>query len=365
MHRVLKELTARLSVLSPSRFPYGRFSVALTIGLLGALLFSYLNTPLPWMLGSMTAATIAALAGVRISAPSIVRTPMVLIVGVMVGATFTPEILQRFQEWWVTVVVLLGLTVVLSGVCTVYLNAFSDFDRPTAYFSAMPGGLIEMITLADERNGDVRTVALVHSVRILVIVFAVPIIVQLVAHVGDSTSAAPRFAVADMSTTDLAWIIGTGLAGALIGRLLRLPAAYLLGPLTASAAVHALGISEFKLPVEFLNVAQLVIGTSVGCRFAGVASATVFRIIRISAGMTLIFLATTALFAWAASLVTSYGFAPLFLAYAPGGLPEMSLVAIALHIEVAFVAFHHIVRLFIVMGGAPLAFILLNKYSAK
>jgi membrane AbrB-like protein len=140
-----------------------------------------------------------------------------------------------------------------------------------------------------------------------------------------------------------------------------MPAAYLLGPLTASAVVHAAGISEFKLPAEFLYLAQLVIGTSVGCRFVGVASATVFRIIRVAFGMTLIFLAVTALFAWLASRLSDYGFVPLFLAYAPGGLPEMSLVAIALHIEVAFVAFHHIVRLFMVMGGAPLAYALVGR----
>ena len=81
------------------------------IGLVGALIFVYMNTPLPWMLGSMTATTIAALSGARISAPSVVRTPMILIIGLMVGATFTPDILQRFGEWWPTVVglILLGL----------------------------------------------------------------------------------------------------------------------------------------------------------------------------------------------------------------------------------------------------------------
>jgi uncharacterized membrane protein AbrB (regulator of aidB expression) len=39
----------------------------------------------------------------------------------------------------------------------------------------------------------------------------------------------------------------------------------------------------------------------------------------------------------------------------------MSLVAVALHIEVAFVVSHHIVRLFAVMAGAPLAFRLVKK----
>jgi membrane AbrB-like protein len=350
-----------LDAFSANRFPYAQFAKALAIGLAGALLFVYLKTPLPWMLGSIAATTIAALAGVRITAPGVVRTPMVVIVGVMVGATFTPDIFGRFSEWWATVTALLILSLVLSAACTVYLSAFADFNLPTAYFSAMPGGLIEMVTLADERKGDIRTVALVHSVRILVIVFSVPFIVRAIEHASLSAPSVVLSSVVNMQMADLGWIIGTGVAGVVVGRLLRMPAAYLLGPLTASALIHAFGISEFRLPTEFLNAAQLVIGTSVGCRFAGVASSTVFRIIRIAVGMTLILLAFTVFFAWIVSGLLGYRFAPLLLAYAPGGLPEMSLVAVSLHIEVAFVAFHHIVRLFLVMGGAPLAFFLLDK----
>jgi uncharacterized protein len=361
MRSLLKDIVSGVKAFAPSRFPYRRFVLALAIGLVGALIFVYVNAPLPWMLGAMTASTIAALGGARISAPSVVRTPMVLIVGVMVGATFSPEIIQRLPEWWQTIVILLLLSIALGAACTAYLYSFSEFNFATAYFAAMPGGLIEMVTLADERKGDIRTVALAHSVRILVIVFSVPIIVRLIEGVSAGSSGVLRFSVVDMGAVDVAWIFGTGIAGIVLGRLLRMPAAYLLGPLTASAIVHAAGISEFKLPVEFLNLAQLVIGTSVGCRFAGVASSTVFRIIRISFGMTVIFLAFTALFAWGASELMDSGFVPLFLAYAPGGLPEMSLVAIALHIEVAFVAFHHIVRLFMVMGGAPLAFALIDR----
>ena len=361
MRKLFEDLVGIGRAFAPSRFAYRQFFLAICIGLGGALLFVYLKAPLPWMLGAMTASTIAALAGARISAPTVVRMPMVLIVGVMVGATFSPEILGRFPEWWQTIVILLLLSIVLGAVCTTYLHVFSGFDLSTAYFSAMPGGLIEMVTLAEEHKGDIRTVALVHSVRILVIVFCVPITVRLIEGVAAGSSGALRFSVVDMSAVDLLWIFGTGIAGIVVGRLLRVPASYLLGPLIASAVVHAAGISEFKLPAEFLYLAQLVIGTSVGCRFVGVASATVFRIIRVAFGMTVIFLVVTALFALLAAELSDYGFVPLFLAYAPGGLPEMSLVAIALHIEVAFVAFHHIVRLFMVMGGAPLAYALVGR----
>ena len=62
----------------------------------------------------------------------------------------------------------------------------------------------------------------------------------------------------------------------------------------------------------------------------------------------------TLAFAFLVSRVSPYGVVPLLLAYSPGGLAEMSLVALALQIEVAFVAAHHIIRiLFVMMSAGP------------
>jgi uncharacterized membrane protein AbrB (regulator of aidB expression) len=54
--------------------------------------------------------------------------------------------------------------------------------------------------------------------------------------------------------------------------------------------------------------------------------------------------------------LTGLPFASLVLAFSPGGLAEMSLIALALDIDPAFVATHHVVRIFLVVVLAPLAF---------
>jgi uncharacterized protein len=46
----------------------------------------------------------------------------------------------------------------------------------------------------------------------------------------------------------------------------------------------------------------------------------------------------------------------VLLAYSPGGLVEMNLVALALNIEISFVAVHHIARVVAVMFAAPMIF---------
>jgi uncharacterized protein len=99
-----------------------------------------------------------------------------------------------------------------------------------------------------------------------------------------------------------------------------------------------------------------VLGTTIGCRFLGTPPKEILRVLLVSLGSTAILIAITLAFGYAVARVSSHGAIPLILAYSPGGLAEMSLVALALHIEVAFVAAHHIVRVFLVMVGAGLVF---------
>jgi len=71
-------------------------------------------------------------------------------------------------------------------------------------------------------------------------------------------------------------------------------------------------------------------------------------------GSTVIILTTTVAFALLVYEIGSVPFQSAILAYSPGGLAEMSLVALALGIDVAFVATHHIVRIVYVVVAAPI-----------
>jgi len=67
-------------------------------------------------------------------------------------------------------------------------------------------------------------------------------------------------------------------------------------------------------------------------------------------------LGATVGFAWVLAPLSGIPFAPIVLAFAPGGLAEMSLIALALGIETAFVATHHVARIAMIVIAAPLVF---------
>ena len=356
MRDVIGDLRDGLWALSPARFPYQRFIAALALGAAGGWAFARLQLPLPWMLGPMTLCTVAALFRAPIAAPAVVRPPMTMVIGVLLGSGFTPAIVAQLPSWIPTLIGLVAFILLCGLACVVYFRAVAGYDAVTAYFAGMPGGLVEMVILGEERGGNARTIALIHSARILLIVMTLPFIVQWIQ--GISLGARPAFGVSVLDTPWYGelWLVATGIVGAIAGDLLRLPAKYLLGPMLVSAGVHVIGLSDFKPPQEVVIAAQLVLGTTIGCRFLGTPPKEILRVLLVSLGSTAILIAITLAFGYAVARVSSHGAIPLILAYSPGGLAEMSLIALALHIEVAFVAAHHIVRVFLVMVGAGLVF---------
>lgn len=361
LYRLWTDLKGGVQALAPSRFPYRRFAFALALGLCGGWLFSFLRLPLPWMLGPMTFCTLAALLQAPVAAPTVIRPPMTVVIGVLLGASFSPDLMRQIPHWLSATAGLVVFMLACGMACVLFFRVVGGFDRTTAFFAGMPGGLVEMVTVGEERGGDGRMISLVHSARILMVVMTLPFIVQWIEGVQLGTRRATGLSIVDTPLASDLWLVVCGIAGVILGEVLRLPAKFLLGPMLASAAVHVAGLSNFSPPTELVQLAQLVLGVTIGCRFVGTSPRLILRVLGLSIGSTMILLALTLLFAYAVSRVSEYGMVPLMLAYSPGGLAEMSLIALALKIEVAFVAAQHIIRVFLVMVMAEPAFALLGR----
>ena len=338
-----------------------RFFMTLAIAGAGGWLFQSLNLPLPWMLGALTAATISSLLQIPVYAPAQVRPPMSAVIGVMIGAGFHPSLLGELVNWLPSFAGLVMFSFVAGLACSAYLYRVARFDRVTAYFAGMPGGLVEMVEVGRERGGDEMTIALMHSARIFLIVMSLPFIVQLIE--GTSIAAAPAVGtpLLQASWTDLALLVFCAAAGIAIGKWINLPAHALVGPMLISAVLHLSGLTTFVPPTEIVLIAQVVMGAVIGSRFSRATPRRVLNIMGIACGMAVILLLVVGFCAGLMSAITDQNISTLILAYSPGGLNEMGLIAVAIQADIAFVASHHLFRIIIVMLGAPLVFRFLDR----
>jgi membrane AbrB-like protein len=324
-----------------------RLAAALSIGGAGGALFAAFHLPLPWLLGALAATTIASLSGLRMAVPDRLRLPMIALLGVMLGTTFTPARVEAAASWLPTLGALLVYVVVVGAVIWLYLWRFSGFDRVTTFFAATPGGLSEMIALSAQLGGDQRTVSLIHGTRLLFIVLTIPFLASL--YQPAAQAARPALDLLAIEPWPLLALAGLGLLGYLIARRLRLPAAAFVGPLLGSAIAHGAGLLAVQPPYLLMAVAQLVLGASVGVRFCGFGAARVAGAMLLGAGGTLLMLLITLAFGSALHQLTDQPLALLLLAFIPGGLPEMSLIALGLGADPAFVVTHHAARVFLVV----------------
>ncbi len=330
--------------------------MALTIGAAGGWLAYTIQIPLAWMIGAMATTTLAAVLGLSVAVPAFLRHTMVVVLGIMLGSAFTPEIAQRIGDWGVSLAALALYGAVAGGGAYIYFRRVCGYDKVTAYFSAMPGGLSEMILVGTAMGGDARIISLTHASRILLVVMTLPFAFQLLIGYEPGSRPPVGLPLFELLPGDLAILSVCGVVGFFLARSLRLPAAALVGPMLLSAAVHLAGWTAAKPPLELVAAAQVVVGTAVGCRFAGVRAMHIARAMIAAAGGTAVLLLAAVAFAFVIGQVTGLSMESLVLAYAPGGLAEMSLIAIAIGADSAFVATHHIVRVFLIVVAAPLIF---------
>lgn len=338
--------------------------LALSIGTLGGWLASLASLPLPWMIGAMTATTVAAMAGAQVALPVTIRNTFVTVLGVMLGSGFHPGLLAHLGDWTISLAMLLVYCLLSGGAGFLYFRRFCGYNPPTAYFAAMPGGLVEMILTGSAAGGDPRIISLSHAARVLIVVMLLPVGFQLLLDYDPATRPPAGAPIAEVAWQDLLLLAAAAVAGTLLARAVRLPAAQLVGPMLVSAAIHLAGWTQATPPVELVSISQVVIGAAIGCRFAGTSTRFVLRCVRLAAGATLLMLAVTLAVAYLVNSITGLPSLSLILAYAPGGLAEMSLVALALALDAAFVATHHITRILMVVLLAPLFYRLAGPPAA-
>jgi hypothetical protein len=347
-----------------ARLEPARLARTLAIGGVGGAVFFAFNLPLAWMLGAMVFCTVASLGGISIKVPGRMRGVFITIIGVFLGSTFTPDVFAHIAQWPLSIAGMVLYVGLVTAVLYVYFRRVQGFDRATAYFAATPGGLTEMVIAGGALGGDDRRIALVHAARVLMVVLIIPLGFRYVE--GDAAiTTGTGVPMARLQLNEMWVLLACAVVGPFIGRALRLPAYRMVGPLLASAAVHMVGWSHSPPPLELVALAQVVVGCSVGARFAGVPIKQVVSVISASVGSTTLMLLASVAFAIAAHRFTGLGLEPLILAYSPGGLAEMSLIALALGIETAFVATHHVIRIGLIVISAPLLFRLFERWRGR
>ncbi|MBT6414964.1 MAG: AbrB family transcriptional regulator [Candidatus Puniceispirillum sp.] len=342
------------------------FTVALSVG----WIFLQIGMPAPYLMGALFGVWIsgAVLPPLRqyLGVARWFHVPIVVGLGVLIGATFRQETISQVSAWWLTMTAMIVVTGIVTLLGYLFLHKRRGYEPRLALLCCIPGGQVEAITMAREMVDKDYVVALFHLVRVVIIFISTPFLLAVIegheAVERSNTILQVMPSIFDLNMHQISLFIGLATVGYLVARLCRIPMPHILGPIGLSSLAHLTGWAELPRVNEFVILAQLVIGGAIGSRLAKVPFRDVFGYLKDATVNVMIILSGYVTVAIIIAHISHVSFLSIWLAFVPGGLYEVTLLALVFGFDVAFVAFHHTLRTILVFMSLP---ILINRLKGS
>ena len=325
--------------------------LTLLAALAGGALVNALGVPAGWLSGAMMATAI--MAALRFAEP--LSTPFrwaaMVSSGVAIGAAVTPAMMKSVATYPLSIALMSVSVALATWVCSLLLARLPGWSRPTAFFASVPGALSYVFSVAATmEEADLSRIAIVQVLRVFLLMGLVPVVL------AESGAFHPVFVPAPVDSLAL---LGALLAlGLIVGyglERLHVAGGMLFGGMLVSGLAHVLEIAPGRPPPLVAIVAQVLIGAWVGVRFIGFDWRSFARSAAASLGTFVVAVGISVAFSYLAVLAIGVPFAQTLLAFSPGGLEAMTLLAFAMGLDPLYVGAHHLARFLLISLTLPFA----------
>ena len=275
---------------------------------------------------------------------------MLLLLGISLGSLVSRQLIQHMSSYPLTIALLALATFCSTFGSSLYLQRFHGWDQTSALLAGSPGALSQITILAAEKGADVPAIAVVQTMRVIILTAALPLLLALT---GIASSAPPAIAAVIASPFELAILIAASVAVALLLHWMNFPASWMFGAMIASSVLHGTGVIEGGLPPWVRGVALVGIGALIGARFARMQIKTLLSHVNAALGSFAVAILISAIFVAVIVLTTHVRVADVIVAFAPGAMDAMLALALTLHIDPIFVGAHHLSRFVFVSITTP------------
>ena len=213
--------------------------------------------------------------------------------------------------------------------------------------------------LAEDAKTDLSQVATSHLIRLIIIITVFPFIVNSFYDV-ESINISEEI-IANQNLYHLIILIISSVIFILLFDKIKVPAALLTGTLVASGLLQIIEVASYRISPDVIDYCLLILGSSVGCRFADKTFGEIGRNALHSFVATFLLVILGVAAAVVAGQVIDKNFFTLLLSYCPGGIYEVAVIAIFFDLDPEFVSFHHIIRLLMILFAVPIILKIISK----
>jgi hypothetical protein len=209
------------------------------------------------------------------------------------------------------------------------------------------------MVLAAEQGLDLRAIAIVQSMRVVILAVCVPAGLGLAGLAGPARLPAGSVAMLD-APWEVVALVGLSVTVALVLLKSGFPGGLIFGPMVVSGVLHGGDFVHITFPPWFANIAMVALGSVAGSRFTGTPFRLMAGYLGAAIGSFVVAVTIAAAFALGVTLLLSLHVSDVVVAYAPGSIDAMMILALALHLDPVFVGAHHLARVFTVTLALPI-----------
>lgn len=337
---------------SPKSHPLRRLAETLAVAALGGAIATVIGIPAGWLSGAMILVGAAAVYGRPMYVPGRLARVAFVVMGMAIGTVVTPDVLQGMARWPLSIALLMLGTVCIIAVTSGYLRRVHGWDPLSALFASSPGALAQVMAMSAEAGADLRAVAIVQSVRVVILSLGLPVGMAVLGI--DGSRAPSASAVPDNVMLELAVLVATSSGTALLFNRLRFPGGWIFGAMLPSALLHGFGLIHVALPWWVIVAMMLSLGAITGARFADTDRRVLVGYLTAAFGSFTVAITIAVGFSMLSVWLLSFPAADVVVAFAPGGQDTMMILALALGLDPVFVGAHHLARFVLISASLPL-----------
>lgn len=332
--------------------------VTLMVAILGGLLFKLVHIPVPWLLGPMVTMVIVTNTLKRQFVWHVsIRNIGMMVIGYVIGLSMTASALQDMVKQLPSMILMTLLLLLLSAGIAYVISKVSSQDYNTSLLASMPGGLTQIVILAEETEGiNLAIVTVTQVMRLMLIIIAMPLLVMLPVFKDGSAGVNTPLQMEPSSVSMFPNIIVFAVVGivlTVVGVKIKFPTAHLLAPMLGTMLLQISGVKGPELPELLTNIAQLMIGTHIGLMLNANQLPGKARTISLAfiSGIMLVF--GSVLLSFLLTMLHPISSATGLLSMAPGGMDQMSIIAHAIGADLSTVSGYQVFRTLVIFFALP------------
>jgi hypothetical protein len=321
-------------------------------------LFYHANVPVAWLTGPMA---IGIAWAVRQSnsqqLPAGFGIVGQVIIGVATAAHLPLQTLELASTHAIPMLMIITITGGLSLLNGYLLWRWAGVDRATGFLGCIPGASSSIVALSDEMGADAIAVTVLQYLRLLLVVFLVPVAVSFLFPtelVSQAVSTIPLEASFPVPMpVNLLVLAACGIVGVWGGRRLNLPSPVFLGPFLAGL----IALWTLPYPVQMPDIVfcggLLLVGLSIGLRFDWRAARKLWKAVLIETGLVIVLILACLAVGYEFHVLTGVDTMTAVLGSTPGGMQVMIASAVEFGSNSGLVLAMQMTRLLIILLIGP------------